>query len=108
MASTFAQFVFTLPKPGKDIVLELSLGWDTLRPSQRTITQVEMRRTLKIMETPARVIVPASDQENYAAILALGEGSKAHIERFEAQAVQHKQDKANRKMLASIAAFLKG
>ncbi len=104
--SNFAQFVFTLPKAGKDIVLELSLGWDTLKTNQRTITQPELRRTLKIMETPPRVIVPITDQEEYAAILSLGEKSAAHIERFDEMARTAKEDKIAREALKAMREFL--
>ena len=106
--SNFAQYVYTTPKEGADIKLQLSRKWDKLNSRQRTITQPDMRRTVRMDATPPVVIIEAQDQEVYAAILALGETSAVHVKRFEAMAQKGKTQRAAVKALASIAEFLKG
>lgn len=102
---TFAQYIFTIPQAQEPINLKLSKGWDSLKGTQRTITQVELRRSLKIMDTPLKVSV-AADHPAYAAILALGEKSVAHVARFDEQARVAKQSRQGRKLIATIAALV--
>ena len=103
--SNFGQYIFTVPKEQQPIVAKLSKTWDKLKSNQRALTQVEVRRTLGIMETPMTVTIP-SDHPQYAAILALGEKSTAHVARFEAQAEKARINKRARALIKDIAELL--
>lgn len=105
--SNFPQYVFRIPGAQKPIVLRLSKAWDTLKSNQRTITQPEMRRTIGLMETPKVVTIPA-DHPQYAAILALGETSAAHRQRFEDMNARAKADRHARKLISDIAKVISG
>jgi hypothetical protein len=94
----FAQFVFTLVSNQEPIKLALAKGWDNLGENQFVITQPQLRRTLGIMHTPARITVdPKVNPEGHAAILAFANTSGQHIDKFDQQAEVRRTLKAKAK-----------
>jgi hypothetical protein len=116
--TNFSQFVGYYI-PGTDFVAKLTKTWSTAQPIEGStlviLTQPALRRTLGIAHTPARVTLKAVSSENgmvddprVAGLLALNSiTAEAHVAKFDAQAAQAKQDKANRVIVAGIYANLK-
>ena len=110
--SNFDQTIVTLPKKeGGDLKTNLRSDWDQLGDGERVITNVQARqalRTMGIRGNPDRIIRISQERhpEAYAIVMSYLHTSEQHVEKFAEQARVHKQDLANRKLLAKLASFL--
>jgi hypothetical protein len=103
--SNFGQFVAHYV-PGQVFKAKLTTNWDKVPAREGTtlviVTQAAMRRAVGIMNTPLTITLQPQDDRITLVLEANSGTSAAHVAKFEEQAAQHKQDKANRALIKTL------